>query len=201
MSGAAPEVCVLVGSPRRSGACAALAQSVTRGVGSAGAQANLVYLADYRIQGCTGCGACERTGTCVLEEWDLPAPASRGFSALYEAVRRAGALALVAPVYFSGPPSQLKAFFDRMQPLWAQRYVLGTRPVLPLDQRKPMDLWVVGSGGDPFGHEALISCARSSLRMANYELHGLHNCVGYSGGEQSYEKKAFDEAAALAALL
>lgn len=201
MSELAPEVCVLVGSPRRTGACAALGQFVARGVTSTGARANLVYLADYRIQGCLGCGACERTGVCVLEKQETISPSLRGFSALYEAIRQAGALALVAPVYFSGPPSQLKAFFDRMQPLWAQRYVLGVRPALPLEQRKPMDLWVVGSGGDPFGHDALVSCARSSLRMANYELHGLHNCVGYGGGDSSYEQTAFNEAAVLANLL
>ena len=85
----------------------------------------------------------------------------------------------MAPVYFSGPPSQLKAVLDRMQPLWCQRYLLGQRPVRPLECRRPLDLFVVGAGGDPFGHDALVSCARSSLRMADFELHAMHDLVGF----------------------
>ena len=105
--------------------------------------------------------------------------AKYGFACLIKRLQAADALALVAPVYFSGPPSQLKAVLDRMQPLWCQRYLLGQRPVRPLECRRPLDLFVVGAGGDPFGHDALVSCARSSLRMADFELHATHDLVGF----------------------
>ena len=71
------------------------------------------------------------------------------------------------------------AVLDRMQPLWCQRYLLGQRPVRPLECRRPLDLFVVGAGGDPFGHDALVSCARSSLRMADFELRVAHDLVGF----------------------
>lgn len=174
-------VCVLCGSPRK-GACAALARRVAEGVGSAGAVPDLVFLADCAIAGCVGCGACERTGSCVFDAGErrrLREGSGRpGAAWLVERLEAADALALVAPVYFSGPPSQLKALFDRMQPLWCQRYALHVRPVLPPAERKPFELFAVGGGGDPFGYGALVSCAHAALRMADFELRATHDFVG-----------------------
>ncbi len=194
-----PCVCVLAGSPRRDGASAALAACIARGVGRAGCRADLVLLADFAVAGCTGCGTCESTGACVLDAGERRAAAAGGrppCAALRARLDAADGLALVSPVYFSGPPSQLKAFFDRMQPLWAQRYLLRTRPVLPPGERRPLDLFVVGSGGDPFGYDALVSCARSSLRMADFELRALHDCVGYRALSRSATPKPADADAA-----
>lgn len=171
-------VAVLVGSPRKNGACARFVAELEGALYGAGAEPELLFLSDYEVLGCVGCGACERTGVCVLDARE-GAGGRPGFMRLFERLQAADALALVAPVYFSGPPSQLKAVFDRMQPLWCQRYLLGQRPVRPLECRRPLDLFVVGAGGDPFGHDALVSCARSSLRMANFELHATHDLVGF----------------------
>ena len=171
-------VAVLVGSPRRHGACARFAAELEGALHAAGAVPELLLLSDYEVQGCVGCGACEATGACVLDARE-GAGGRPGFARLLKRLQAADALALVAPVYFSGPPSQLKAVLDRMQPLWCQRYLLGQRPVHPLECRRPLDLFVVGAGGDPFGHDALVSCARSSLRMADFELHVMHDLVGF----------------------
>ena len=195
-----PTICVLVGSPRRNGACAALARCVAEGAQRERAAVVTACLADYTFAGCVGCGACSRTGSCVFDAREAQAPRP-GFAALWDCVCNANALALVAPVYFSGPPSQLKAFFDRMQPLWAQRYVLNARPVLPMDERNPFDLYAVGAGGDPFGYDALVSCARSSLRMADFELRRVHDCIGYGTAGQdghAFEARAREEGARLA---
>lgn len=175
---ASPVVCVLAGSPRRSGASSALAVCLARGVQEAGGTASVVRLADFAIEGCIGCGACEATGRCVLRvAGDRP-----GFGELEAAVDAADGLLLAAPLYFAGPCSQLKAFFDRQQPLWAQRYLLGTRPVRAVEERRPWELFVLGGGGDPFGYEPLVTCGRSALRMLDYELRGVHDCVGYGAG-------------------
>ena len=179
-------VVVLVGSPRVAGVCAALASQVAAGVASADVAVRVVRLADYDGTGCIGCGSCERTGTCVFDKHEraaVYAGGRPGLSALARELEAADALALVAPVYFSGPPSQLKALFDRLQPYWVQRYILGTRPPLqpparPMGQRKPLDLVVVGTGADPFGYDALVSCARSALRMLDFELTELRDAVG-----------------------
>lgn len=193
----APRVCVLAGSPRPNGSSTALARCVARGVERAGCAADLVLLADYTVAGCTGCGACECTGTCVLDADERRAEAAGGppgFGTLFGRLEAADALALVAPVYFSGPPSQLKAVFDRMQPLWAQRYLLKSRPPVPKEKRRPLDLLVVGSGGDPFGYGALVSCARSSLRMADFELRELHDFVARAEGRGAAWERRGEEA-------
>lgn len=178
MAATGPRVGVLVGSPRRAGNCARFAARLEACLREAGADPALFPLPDYEVAGCTGCGACEKTGACVLgaREGRGGRP---GFSRLLEGLLACEALALVAPVYFSGPPSQLKAALDRMQPLWCRRYLLGTNPVLPAAARKPLHLFIVGAGGDPFGHDALVSCARSSLRMADFELAAAHDLVGF----------------------
>lgn len=178
-------VCVLTGSPRV-GRCVCLAEAVASGVHEAGGQAHVVRLADYEVLGCVGCGACSRTGACVLA--GRPAPSGRpGFDELARVLVAADALVLVAPIYFSGPPSQLKALLDRLQPFWAQRYLLNSRPVLPLDERKPFELLAVGEGGDPFGWEPLANCCRSALRMLDYELQATHDFVGAFDGARAVD--------------
>jgi hypothetical protein len=176
---AAPLVAVLVGSPRRGGTSEALAARVARGAETAGARVRTVVLADYELAGCTGCGACEATGVCVLAD----GPGRPGFDALLAQLAPCDGLALVAPVFFAGPPSQLKAVLDRLQPLWAQRYLLGRRPVLPLDERRPGLLVAVGAGGDPFGFEPLVTCCRSALRMLDVEIAEVCDCVGASASQ------------------
>ena len=175
----APQVCVLAGSPRRHGASGVLAACVARGVERAGCRALLLRLADLDVAGCTGCGACERTGECVLPARLARTGRRDGAAEALGALEASDALALVAPVYFAGPPSQLKALLDRLQPLWCRRYLLRTRPVLPVEARKPLDLVVVGSGGDPFGYDPLVTSCRSALRMADFELRALRDAVGY----------------------
>ena len=175
---AVPDVVVLVGSPRRCGNCARAATALARVLCEQGVQAEPLLLSDFEVGGCMGCGACEAMGACVLDAREGRG-ARPGFASLQARLLAADALALVAPVYFSGPPSQLKAALDRMQPLWCQRYLLGRRPVLPPERRRPFDLLAVGAGGDPFGYEALVSCARSSLRMADFELREVHDLVGF----------------------
>lgn len=172
----AADVCVWAASPRV-GSCARMASAVARGLRDGGSRPYEVRLADYDVLGCTGCGACERTGSCVLA--GRPTLSGRpGFDELLATVDAADALLLVAPVFFAGPPSQLKAFLDRLQPFWAQRYLLKTRAALAPALRRPFELAVVGSGGDPFGYDPLVTCCRSALRMADFELQAVHDFVG-----------------------
>ncbi len=173
------KVCVWAASPHI-GTCDRLARAAAAGVESGGSTACTVRLADYDVGGCTGCGACERTGHCVFEG-RRPSNRRGGFDDLLSVVDDADAMLLVAPVFFAGPPSQLKAFLDRLQPFWAQRYLLGTRPKLPPEARRPFELLVVGSGGDPFGYDPLVTCCRSALRMIDYELSSVHDFVGEPG--------------------
>lgn len=190
----AVRVAVLSASPRR-GACERLARVVADG---ARAHADVVGLSlrDFEVRGCDGCEACLATGRCRLEALE-GAGGRAGFVDLLGEIDACDGLVLVAPVYFSGPPSCLKAVYDRMQVLWARRYRLGLSPALPLSARRPLELFVVGGGGDPFGYEPLVTCTRSAMRMADYELSGVHDCIGYPGAGSDDVERAARRAAEL----
>jgi hypothetical protein len=61
----------------------------------------------------------------------------------------------------------LKALYDRFQPYWARKYVLGE---MGPDRRRPAALIVVGGGGDPFGMGCAVTPTRSILGPAGFEL-------------------------------
>lgn len=197
-----PTVCVLSGSPRPNGSCAHLAQTLYDGLEDNGFRRRILRLSDYRIEGCIGCGACSRTGECVLTDREgarhADGSVAQGFSELYGEIVVADALLLVAPVYFSGPPAQLKCFYDRLQFLWARRYVLGSHPVLPIEQRRPLLLFAVGAGGDPFGYAPLVSCTQSALRMMDFELVEAQGCIGYRTGDPGLDSRIEQDAMRLA---
>ena len=164
-------VAVLNASPRGDGRCARLSQALSERLARLEGRLRVrrLSLRDYEVAPCVGCGACQVTGACVLAARDK-AMRGGGFSALFEALDEADALVMVSPVYFSGPPAQLKAFYDRLQVLWARRYALGRRPVRPREQRGPLDLMCVGEGGDPFGRDPLVTITHAAMRMMDFEL-------------------------------
>jgi multimeric flavodoxin WrbA len=82
----------------------------------------------------------------------------------------------VAPLYFAGPPAQLKALYDRMQPYWAQRYLLGVTPPV----KRPAQLFVVGGGGDEHGYTPLTTITKSSLAVAGFNLEKVNNFIGFA---------------------
>lgn len=215
-----PRVGVLVGSPRR-GNCERLSARVAEAVEAAGCEVRTALLREHDVAPCVGCGACERTGVCVLFAREAPgrdAPADPdvaaratsprltfprpGFLELLAWLDGLDGLALVAPVYFSGPPAQLKALLDRMQFLWARRYLMRCRPPLPGERRRPLLLVAVGGGGDPFGLDPLVTCVRSSLRMMDFELRESCAVIGYrtagstAADDEGHERRACAAASA-----
>ena len=150
-----PCVLVLSGSPRAHGRCSALAREIALDLARTVPRDKLhvLHLAGARIAGCVGCDACRTTGECRLHD-DMDTAMG-----LLDA---ADELHVVSPVYFSGPPSQMKAFLDRLQP----HYWKGTR-ALP---KRPAHLHVVGEGGDPHGYGPLVTICRSALAVAGFDL-------------------------------
>lgn len=64
-----------------------------------------VKLADYRIEPCQSCWACQRLGECAVED-DMR-------NVLVPMLFAADAIVLGSPVYFNNVSAQLKAFMDR----------------------------------------------------------------------------------------
>ena len=100
------------GSPRKKGNTETLVRAFLRGAEQAGADFELVRLTDLHIQPCIGCGGCEKTGECVLQD---------AMQELYPKIQAADRVVLASPIYFYGITAQAKAFVDRCQALWSYR--------------------------------------------------------------------------------
>ncbi len=110
---------IILGSPRKNGNSETLAQSVASGILQIpDTTVEFIRLNDLRISPCQGCGGCNKTSICVIED---------DMTALYEKVDLCDHLILVSPIYFYGLSAQCKAFVDRFQARWARKYLLGIR--------------------------------------------------------------------------
>ncbi|MDR2196667.1 MAG: flavodoxin family protein [Coriobacteriales bacterium] len=170
-----PDILFISGSPRPR-TCEALIALIEQGAKKVGAKTQRFLLSKKHIHPCTGCGACEKTGVCVLANRVRDKHFIDDYLELKATLERVDAIALVAPLYFAGPPAQLKALFDRMQPYWAQRYLLGVAP----PAKRPAQLFVVGGGGDEHGYAPLATIAKSSLAVAGFHLEKVNNFIGFS---------------------
>ena len=97
-------VCLL-GSPRKKGNSAIIANSFIEEAKKHGANVTTHYLNGLEYKGCQGCFVCKnRLERCVLED---------GLTQVLEDVRECDALVMATPVYYGEVTSQLKGFIDR----------------------------------------------------------------------------------------
>jgi len=102
----------LAGSPRAGGNTDTLLDAALGGAKSAGAMVEKLAIRGLRIGPCLECLACQDEFRCIQED-DAPPTLDR--------LEAADLVIVAAPVFFQGPPSQLKALIDRAQPLWLRR--------------------------------------------------------------------------------
>ena len=81
----------LFGSPRRGGNTDILLDEFLRGCTERGAACERIRICELRVGGCRGCGGCEKTGRCVVEDDMQP---------IYEALERSDRIVMAAPIYF-----------------------------------------------------------------------------------------------------
>ena len=100
------KVLVIMGSPRRNGNSATLAQNVIAGVKSAGATVDSYYLHGMDIKPCDACEACRTnsSGDCVIDD---------DMQELYLKLREVDALVIASPIYYFTVSAQTKLFIDR----------------------------------------------------------------------------------------
>jgi multimeric flavodoxin WrbA len=101
------KVIVALGSPRKQGNSAVLAQSLVEGAKSAGGSCEKFFLHGMDIEPCTACDACldSMDRYCVIDDDMKP---------LYPKIRDAGALVFASPVYWFTVSAQTKLFMDRL---------------------------------------------------------------------------------------
>lgn len=152
-----PLVLCVAGSPRRQGNSDRLLSECAEGAREAGGRTATLVVAEAGIAPCRGCNACSSTGECVVRD---------GMREVYPLLDAAAAVVVSTPVYFATVPAVLKALYDRCQPYWARRYVLGEPP----PPRRPGGLLVVGGGGDPYGHRCAVTTTRSVFAVLGLDL-------------------------------
>lgn len=152
-----PTVLGIAGSPRRHGNSGRLVDECLASAGSHGAVVERLFVAEHDIAPCTGCNACSKTGLCVIAD---------EVKAVHARLDAADAIVIASPVYFASVPASLKAFYDRLQPYWARRYVLGLPPMA----RRPAALLLTRGGGDPFGHECAAAVTKSALAVLGFDI-------------------------------
>ncbi|MGA2698225.1 MAG: flavodoxin family protein [Methanoregula sp.] len=100
------KVLAIHGSPRTiRSSTRKLAGFVLEGAADAGAETEMIDLADCRIIPCTACDACTLNGICVNND-DVPALVAR--------MKDADAIVFGSPVYIDNVTGQMKVFFDRL---------------------------------------------------------------------------------------
>jgi multimeric flavodoxin WrbA len=104
-------------SPRKEGSSALLLAKFAQGAREAGAQVDILSIADLDVKGCQACGSCNDTGVCIINFDDM--------GQIYEAWETYERIVIASSVFFYDLPSQGKAVLDRSQAFWSRRYVLG----------------------------------------------------------------------------
>lgn len=106
------DVLGIYGSPRKGGNTDTMLDAFLEGAEAAGARPIRVYVRRLRMQGCIGCGGCDATGECVVED------AMTDVYPLLEATPR---IVVASPIYFYGVTGQLKLLIDRSQACYMRR--------------------------------------------------------------------------------
>ncbi|MFC1903918.1 flavodoxin family protein [Chloroflexota bacterium] len=138
------KILVVMGSPRRNGNSATLAQNVIAGAKSAGATVDSYYLHGMNIKPCDACGVCRENDSreCIIDD---------DMQELYLRLRDTDALVIASPIYYFTVSAQTKLFIDR----W---YALGKGKASALNG-KQIGIILTYEDPDPF-----ISGAVNALR-------------------------------------
>jgi multimeric flavodoxin WrbA len=150
------KVLIVLGSPRRRGNSAALAEKVATGAAGAGAAVESIFLQKLDIKACTACEGCRKKNArgCVIRD---------DMQALYPKIRAADAIVLAGPVYWFSVSAQTKLFMDRWYALGGNRDYRGLR-------------------GKRFGIVLAFADADAFSSGAVNALHTFQDAIGYLGG-------------------
>jgi len=124
----------LNGSPRKHWNTAQLLDSVVEGAKSAGIDAKLVHIYDFKFKGCISCFLCKRVGgtsygRCSVRDDLTP---------LLDEIHSVDALVLGSPLYFMAETGELRSFMERA----CFPYVCYSNPPTTLFSRKIKNAFV-----------------------------------------------------------
>ena len=172
---------ILVGSPRKDGNTAFLANRAADAARSSGASVELVFLQDLDARPCEGCHVCRESvdAECILQD---------DMTGLYPKLRAADAILIATPIYSYDMTAQTKLLIDRL-------YALGSRDGNALSGKR-FGFIVVYGGEDPFssGAATAMRCLHDTFARKACWMRTVHGSA-YAVGDAA-RNEPFAEAAA-----
>ena len=178
------KILVLLGSPRRKGNSAILAERIAEGARAAGAAVETVYLHALAIAPCKACYACQKPKSkgCSIDDDMQP---------LYRKMIEADAWVIASPVYWFTMSAQLKLWMDRCLAFGAY----GKEPF----EGKRIALAMTYGGEDPFD-SGCVNALRTFQDAYNYvgaKIVGMVYGSAMEPGDIKANKALLKEAKAL----
>lgn len=169
------QLLILVGSPRRSGNSATLAQAVQRGAEAAGTQVTVRVLDDAIACFLRDCRTCRRAdGECAIDD---------GFrSLMFDDFLPADGVVFCSPVYWYGVSAQTKAFFDRTFCYYAASYPRSAEVIAGMSQKR-IGVVLASEETYPGASLGIVHQFQEFARYTHGELVGVVRGVGNSRGE------------------
>jgi multimeric flavodoxin WrbA len=178
-------VLVILGSPRRKGNSAVLADRAAKAAAAAGAKVESVYLHALSIRPCAACDWCQRNKGkgCVVKD---------DMQKLYPKVRAADAVVFAGPVYWFTVSAQTKLFMDRC-------YALGADPGGNAMKGKRIGIILTYGDEDIFGSGGVnaLRTFQDAFGYIGAEIVDIVHASAGAAGEVAKNRKAMDKAAAL----
>ncbi len=99
------KVLLLNGSPHTKGCTARALEEVIKVLNEEGIETELVQIGKDEVAGCKGCGFCERSGRCVIDD---------KVNEVAPKFEEADGLIIGSPVYYASPNGTALSFMDRL---------------------------------------------------------------------------------------
>lgn len=135
---------VFNGSPKgKNSNTSVIVQSLLKGMGTAGAETEEIYLIDHEVKHCTGCFSCwfKTPGQCVFRD---------AMDTLLPKYTKADIVCFATPVYTWNMTAALKNFIDRLAPLKSPLLVeSGGAYDLKDTEKKTAKFVVIANAGFP----------------------------------------------------
>lgn len=166
---------ILVGSPRKTGNSATLANAVQQGAEAAGSQVTIRHIDDYIANFLRDCRTCRLpNGECAIED---------NFKTLFfDDFLSADGVVFCSPIYWYGLSAQTKAFFDRTFCYYAASYPKSAEVISQM-MHKRIGLVLASEETYPGASLGIVHQIQEYARYTKSEFVGVVRGVGNSRSE------------------
>ena len=178
------KILILMGSPRKTGNSAVLADHLANGAIKAGAHVESLFIHGMDINPCTGCDQCqgEDASGCVIDD---------DMQNVYGKLEKADSIVFASPIYWFSVTAQLKMVIDRIYAVGG-----GDKNIL---KGKSFGVLLMFADSDPFTSGA-INALRMFQDISAYlgtTIVGMVYGSAYEAGEIKGNAKVLKQANAL----